>query len=1203
MFHDRKSVLALSVIVLLSLALALLRGGPLHGSTAALIVTVLAQVYLPGYLLARVMGKHRLPHPITRLVWVLVSGLALTIPLGTAARLLGLPVTVYLLALHGMMLALAWLPPGQPADAPAWRWTWRRLPLYIVVLAACVVPVAVNSASRCRFFGFEDQVLFASQAGWLAYHPGETPHDLPLRARQIGVLNGDTRFDTDGWTYNHAAWSWASGVPPAQIIWFDLNPLFVWAAPLAVFALAYELTRREEAAAWAAAALALVGLMTLDNIVYYPVYTAYGRLALFQVNTVRQMSLTLMLPLTLLVGFCYLRTRRRGDWLLMLLAGAALAILHPFQITLFALSIGAAAGLGWLFGSDKRSALIRLLPLGFALAALLALPFIQRFNRAGLQAADTIIDEQAVESSSDEVVARGSFLILPALPLVGVTFIRNPADVFYHPAIALAVALGLVAGVWVRRSRAAQYIFGATLIFLLLNFTPGLTAFFDRFASSVGLLTTLFILPVPLIFGLGFDAALRGLKARSLEWGGAAMLLLAGLLIAFEPIPLEASARDQLQAFNDMQTVRRLRPAQTELTGLLKTLLPDGPVSILMTPGDTASVVIEDLHHVLITGGRGSRNQAAGGDNRFYNQLGANSPWLDSADLNYMNTWGVTHIVSKADQTRLPQLVLDAARFPLLGQTAGQFVFARSVGPPPDAVDGLFVEMNAAYARDLQPRWSPDGFEMVRAGSPDIWEPLAEAWRDLLETEPEDGRARFGLAFAELLMGADDRALPEWEALSAAYPQVPLFHEALAYTYSALNQPDAGARVLLNALNSPSADVRVLAARALLTDTFFYLLDDAALDRVLAVTEQDAVVWDYLAVFDQPDAVRQQAALWMSAGRWEAAQTWLDRLPPMLVAPRDLVAQAAAALAEGDVQAALNRLQPATDPAWLAAKAFWSPDRWADNRAAQMYERLRNPALDSESIPLLAIAESGSPFVMQPVVAQDEAAGTLTVTATYGDFQPQRGYPVRFWRIQVVKASSNEMLASVDAPAELEENVLVRVPVTLPLPDHVEPLTPALVIITPAHNNAVTYPPALVPVTLNRPDSAIIPAGAEAVGLQFGESITLENYTLEAAAGRLDLTLYWQTGAPLAENYQVFVHVLDAAGEIIAQDDSAPVQNQYPTGQWREGVLIADPHRIPVDNLPDGYSVRVGLYRLPDGTRLPVDDPRAEGDSVRLFPR
>ena len=77
---------------------------------------------------------------------------------------------------------------------------------------------------------------------------------------------------------------------------------------------------------------------------------------------------------------------------------------------------------------------------------------------------------------------------------------------------------------------------------------------------------------------------------------------------------------------------------------------------------------------------------------------------------------------------------------------------------------------------------------------------------------------------------------------------------------------------------------------------------------------------------------------------------------------------------------------------------------------------------------------------------------------------------------------------------------------------------------------------------------------------------------------------------------QMFVHLLDPAGAMVAQFDSSPVTyGDYPTDLWRAGDVL--PFRIAFDVPPsarpgDRFQLRVGLYRLEDGSpRLPATDP------------
>jgi hypothetical protein len=1208
--------------VLVSLAVNLLRVPLLHGTFAALVGAVGLQLYLPGYLLARALGKNRHPHPIVRFAWVLVCGLALTICLGIPARLLSLPIPAYLIALHLVMLVLALLPTPAPTQETPWKLTRSTIPLYVLVAVCCVVALGVGYESRERFYGFEDQPIFISLVDWMAHHPGELPNDLPLRSRQIGVLNGDSRFDTDGFSYNQAAWVWTSGVTGAQLIWYDLGALFLWASPLLIFALAYEVTQRERAAAWSAVALVIVGLLTLDNLVYNPIYTAFGRFALFQINTLRQASITFMLPLTLMAALSYLRTYERRTLVIVALAGLALAAMHPIQAMIFLMSIGVTLLIRWL-AQPGRAALLRLLPLVVALTFALLLPAIQRVNRVST---DTLIRQSALQDES--VTSTGLFLVLRDLPVLGTTFIRDPANVFYHPVIPIAVILGLAYGWWWQRGLAAAYIFGTTLLALLIFFTPGLTELFNKFATSVGLLTASFMIPIPLIYGLTVDKLLAVSSQRSAQnqaerpatpaqqnpipqlatgnWQLQALLALITLgimaLLLFEPIPIVRSARDQLTAYNAMQSLRLLRPSQVALGESLRQHLTPGEIAVLVTPYEEANVVIEESPDTLITGGRDNRNLAYPGNLRFFTEGETVEPWLDTADLSFLGEFGATHILTLADTTRLPQLLLQPERFTLLDTPAGYALFRVEPAIQPDALDELYAQMNARYAETVNPRWGRGGFNLILPGDP-AWREIAGEWAQRLDAAPDDDRARLGLAFAYALAGDDEAALPLWQDLYTRHPDVPLYADALASTLQAIAPSQDTIAPLLATLDSPLSGTRAAAARRLLTGTFFYRLSDEQLDKVIGITEADAAAWDRLS--DDYEGIRNRAALVMDRGRWQTARTWLDALPAPERAPQDLTAAAAAALAMGDLDGALAILRPAADDDRIAANRFLHPDRWADNTAASMYAALSREPLSDEAVAPQAILQNGAVYVISPQVTRLTDETTLTITATYGSYRPYRAYPIRDWRIQVISPDSATTYAEVDVEADFGNSPLVRRTTSLTLPPDLPELTPALVVIQPRYDNAVTTTPVILPLVLNRPEGAVIPADATETGYRFGDHITLEAYEGTFEDGVLQLDLYWQTTAPLPEDYQVFVHVVDASGVQVGGGDSAPVNNRYPTSQWRDNITIHDPRTISFSEpLPPGdYTVRVGLYRLSDGARLPISpiDAQVQDNSAALY--
>lgn len=90
--------------------------------------------------------------------------------------------------------------------------------------------------------------------------------------------------------------------------------------------------------------------------------------------------------------------------------------------------------------------------------------------------------------------------------------------------------------------------------------------------------------------------------------------------------------------------------------------------------------------------------------------------------------------------------------------------------------------------------------------------------------------------------------------------------------------------------------------------------------------------------------------------------------------------------------------------------------------------------------------------------------------------------------------------------------------------------------------------------------------------------------------GELLLALRWESLRPVEENYHVFVHLLNADGDKLAQRDGGPVQWMRPTSAWQPGEIIVDRYGLllPAD-LPYGsYSIAVGLYNPITGQRLPV---------------
>jgi len=115
-------------------------------------------------------------------------------------------------------------------------------------------------------------------------------------------------------------------------------------------------------------------------------------------------------------------------------------------------------------------------------------------------------------------------------------------------------------------------------------------------------------------------------------------------------------------------------------------------------------------------------------------------------------------------------------------------------------------------------------------------------------------------------------------------------------------------------------------------------------------------------------------------------------------------------------------------------------------------------------------------------------------------------------------------------------------------------------------------------------DAALLP-------LSDGYAVGLDAPSTIAPGATLGGRLSWRAGR-VPFHAQVFVHLRNAAGETVAQDDHAPRHRgaTFPSLAWLADCLYEDEYRISLpENLPAGqYTLAVGLYDPLTGVRLPV---------------
>jgi hypothetical protein len=127
----------------------------------------------------------------------------------------------------------------------------------------------------------------------------------------------------------------------------------------------------------------------------------------------------------------------------------------------------------------------------------------------------------------------------------------------------------------------------------------------------------------------------------------------------------------------------------------------------------------------------------------------------------------------------------------------------------------------------------------------------------------------------------------------------------------------------------------------------------------------------------------------------------------------------------------------------------------------------------------------------------------------------------------------------------------------------------------------------------------------QAIEVHFGDHAALRGYATSATSlgdtSLLVVSLRWQSDAAIADDLHVFVHLLDSAGQLVAQHDGVPAYGTRPVSTWQPGEVVRDDHMLflPEQQASGEYTITVGVYEgltverlpavTPDGARLPDD--------------
>ena len=114
------------------------------------------------------------------------------------------------------------------------------------------------------------------------------------------------------------------------------------------------------------------------------------------------------------------------------------------------------------------------------------------------------------------------------------------------------------------------------------------------------------------------------------------------------------------------------------------------------------------------------------------------------------------------------------------------------------------------------------------------------------------------------------------------------------------------------------------------------------------------------------------------------------------------------------------------------------------------------------------------------------------------------------------------------------------------------------------------------------------------------DNLRLQGFDLLPAHGEQVLRLFWEAKGEVASDWTTYIHLFDPYGERIAQFDGPALAGLKPTSDWQPRELYIDRRHLnlPRDLLAGAYLLRIGLYSLENGERLPF---QSDNDAQNRF--
>ena len=315
---------------------------------------------------------------------------------------------------------------------------------------------------------------------------------------------------------------------------------------------------------------------------------------------------------------------------------------------------------------------------------------------------------------------------------------------------------------------------------------------------------------------------------------------------------------------------------------------------------------------------------------------------------------------------------------------------------------------------------------------------------------------------------------------------------------------------------------------------------------------------------------------------------------------------------DGNLWQVLEPASPETASAETASMAPVSPqvtldDVWVD-------ERLQLVGYD---LPTTEVAQGGHvPVTLYARVAVAEGEIVMPM-ARLGDIEQRWTTDSRRltpdWRPGEIIVEAYEVaipygLAPGDTPLALSFVQMTGQSRVLPFDDGTEALDLGMVRVVAAPV-AAREARVVANGLANIGNEVALTAARASAGLSLRAGIWEEPLTVTAGEP-LHLRLTWQVLARPSTSYTIFIHLIDAQGQVHFGHDYTPLGGAFPSylwfPKWLEGQSVVDPYTLVLpEDLPAGsYWLEVGMYEMGSIRRIPQfsADGTMTGDRLILGP-